>query len=163
MILTTVKIFQFLHTPYCISKQYVMYKEENLIIRNYKHIKFFINVYAQVKRKESMINMTNRIKQLREEVNMTQVRLSIELEVSQETISAYENGKHYPSVTALLKLSEIFHASCDYILGLSEVRYPQTNTRLTLEESQLLNKWKSLDNRKKELLCAYLDGLISGM
>ncbi len=107
--------------------------------------------------------MTNRIKQLREEINMTQVRLSIELEVSQETISAYENGKHYPSVTALLKLSEIFHASCDYILGLSEVRYPQTNTRLTLEESQLLNKWKSLDNRKKELLCAYLDGLISGM
>lgn len=86
--------------------------------------------------------MTNRIKQLREEINMTQVRLSIELEVSQETISAYENGKHYPSVAALLKLSEIFHASCDYILGLSEVRYPQENT--------------------KELLCAYLDGLISG-
>lgn len=107
--------------------------------------------------------MTNRIKQLREEVNMTQVRLSIELEVSQETISAYENGKHYPSVAALLKLSEIFRASCDYILGLSEVRYPQTNTRLTLEESQLLNKWNSLDNRKKELLCAYLDGLISRM
>ena len=39
--------------------------------------------------------MANRIKQLREEYNMTQVRLSIELEVSQETISAYESGKHY--------------------------------------------------------------------
>ena len=55
--------------------------------------------------------MANRIKQLREEYNMTQVRLSIELEVSQETISAYESGKHYPSVAALLRLSEIFHAS----------------------------------------------------
>ena len=41
--------------------------------------------------------MSNRIKQLREELRMTQVRLSIELEVSQETVSAYENQKHYPS------------------------------------------------------------------
>ena len=32
--------------------------------------------------------MQNRIKQLREENHMTQVRLGIELEVSQETISA---------------------------------------------------------------------------
>ena len=93
--------------------------------------------------------MTNRIKQLRVEINMTQVCLSIELEVSQETISAYENKKHYPHVATLLKLSEIFHASCDYILGLSKVRYTHTNTRLTLEESQLVNNGKSLENRKK--------------
>lgn len=103
--------------------------------------------------------MANRIKQLREEINMTQVRLSIELEVSQETISAYENGKHYPSVAALLKLSEIFHTSCDYILGLSDVRFPCQNSDLSLEEYQLLSKWKSLDCRKKELLSAYINGL----
>ena len=93
--------------------------------------------------------MTNRIKQLRVEINMTQVCLSIELEVSQETISEKKKKKHYPHVATLLKLSEIFHASCDYILGLSKVRYTHTNTRLTLEESQLVNKGKSLDNRKK--------------
>ena len=39
----------------------------------------------------------NRIRQLRKEKNITQVRLSIELEVSQETISAYEKEKHFPS------------------------------------------------------------------
>ena len=49
--------------------------------------------------------MTNKIKELREENHMTQVRLSIELEVSQETVSAYDRGKHYPSVAALIKLS----------------------------------------------------------
>ena len=38
--------------------------------------------------------MYNRIGQLREEHHMTQVRLSIELGVSQETVSAYENGTH---------------------------------------------------------------------
>ena len=30
-ILTTVKIFQFLHSPYCISGQYVLCRKENLI------------------------------------------------------------------------------------------------------------------------------------
>lgn len=103
--------------------------------------------------------MGNRIKQLREENNMTQVRLSIELEVSQETISAYESGKHYPSVAALLKLSKIFHASCDYILGLSDIRFPYKISDLSKDEFQLLNKWNTLDSRKKELLLAYLEGL----
>lgn len=103
--------------------------------------------------------MTNRIKQLREEYNMTQVRLSIELEVSQETISAYESGKHYPSVAVLLKLSELFHASCDYILGLSDIRFPCKISDLSSEEHQILIKWNSLDIRKKELLLAYLNGL----
>lgn len=105
--------------------------------------------------------MSNRIKQLREEYNMTQVRLSIELEVSQETISAYESGKHYPSVAALLRLSEIFHSSCDYILGLSDIRFPYKIDDLSVAEQQLLIKWNSLDTRKKELLSAYIDGLIA--
>jgi dipeptidyl-peptidase-3 len=35
----------------------------------------------------------NRIKELRKKRNITQIRLSIAAEVSQETISAYENGK----------------------------------------------------------------------
>lgn len=105
--------------------------------------------------------MENRIKQLREENNMTQVRLSIELEVSQETISAYESGKHYPSVASLLKLSQIFHTSCDYILGLSNIRLPYQIKDLTTEEHLFLVKFNTLDARKKELLLAYLDGLTS--
>ena len=77
--------------------------------------------------------MGNRIRELREEKQMTQLRLSIELEVSQEAVSAYENGKHYPSVSTLLKLSAIFHASCDYILGLSDIRFI-SNTGQTSED-----------------------------
>lgn len=103
--------------------------------------------------------MTNRIKELREEFHMTQVRLSIELEVAQETVSAYEKGKSYPSVATLLKLCKIFNTSSDYILGLSDDRTPQRNTALSLEERRLLAKWNLLDNRGKELLTAYLDGL----
>lgn len=103
--------------------------------------------------------MPNRIKELREAAHMTQVRLSIELEVSQETVSAYKSEKHYPSVASLLKLSEIFHASCDYILGLSDVRWPYQSASLTPVEEKLLAEWNTLSDQKKALLSAYLDGL----
>ena len=50
----------------------------------------------------------NRIRELREEKKITQIRLSIELEVSQETISAYEMEKYFPSIKSLIKLRQIF-------------------------------------------------------
>lgn len=105
--------------------------------------------------------MENRIRQLREEKNMTQVRMSIELEVSQETISSYESGKHYPSVSNLMKLSDLFHASCDYILGLSNIRMPYKKNELKEDEILLLEKYCRLNTRGKELLTAYLEGLLA--
>ena len=90
---------------------------------------------------------------------MTQVRLSIELGVAQETVSAYESGKHYPSVTMLIKLSKLFDASCDYILGLSDVRQPYSVHTLDTATQKLLAQYQRLDERKRERLAAYLDGL----
>lgn len=105
--------------------------------------------------------MVNRIRELREEKQMTQIRLSIELEVSQEAVSAYENGKHYPSVSTLLKLSDIFHASCDYILGLSDTRYISNMGQTPEDEMILLDKWRALDEKRKAVLLAYADGLLA--
>lgn len=102
--------------------------------------------------------MANRIKQLREEFHMTQVRLSIELGVSQETISAYENQKHYPSFIQLQKLSELFCASIDYIMGLSEIRAP---VMLAEDEtiSRLISMGKSLTKEQLELVLVYMQGV----
>ena len=105
-------------------------------------------------------DVMNRIKQLREEKNMTQIRLSTELEVTQETVSSYENGKHYPSVQNLLKLSEIFNASCDYILGLSEVRNVMHNNLDTAEEAAFKSLYRALYPQERELAKAYMQGLI---
>lgn len=105
--------------------------------------------------------MENRIRELREERNMTQIRVSIELEVSQETISSYENGKHYPSVPNLIKLSALFHTSCDYILGLSNERMFYLKGGLKEDEIALLRQYCRLDDRRKELLFAYLEGMLA--
>ncbi len=101
----------------------------------------------------------NRIKQLREEIGMTQVRLSIELEVAQETISAYEHGKHYPSIPSLIKMRDIFKASMDYIMGFSDIRIPHET--LKDDEQTLISYFNNLPNTKKELVIAYIQGLSS--
>ena len=101
----------------------------------------------------------NRIKELRKEKHFTQIRLSIELEVSQEAISAYEKEKYYPSVETLLKLSKIFNASIDYILGFSDVRYPQLPDRSDAYERQLFYLVSNMDDVSREKLLSYAEGL----
>lgn len=104
----------------------------------------------------------NRIKELREEIGMTQVRLSIELEVAQETVSAYEQGKHNPSVNNLIKLSKIFSASIDYILGLTDIRYTNISSDLNKDEQKMINLYNKLSYHQKELVKAYIQGIIDG-
>lgn len=101
--------------------------------------------------------MENRIRELRKKHHMSQIYLSIELEVSQETVSAYEKGKYYPSFQTLMKLSKIFNSSIDYIMGVSDVN--EFSTTLSQEESILLNVYKKLEEVQKEKALAYMQGL----
>lgn len=67
----------------------------------------------------------NRIKNLREEFNMTQQELADKLGGAKSTIAMYEKGDRKPSLKILVKLSEIFDCSIDYILCKSDIRNPE--------------------------------------
>lgn len=59
----------------------------------------------------------NKIKLLREELNISQEELANKLGLSKGIISLYENEKRKPSFDILNKLSKIFNCSIDYIIG----------------------------------------------
>lgn len=105
----------------------------------------------------------NRIRKLRQQKGLSQLQLSIELEVTQETISAYEHSKHLPSVTALMKMSVIFDVSMDYIMGLSD--FPQIATKSDfstvddMQKNQLLLLYRKLGYKNRLKLLAYAQGL----
>ena len=105
----------------------------------------------------------NRIRELREEKHITQVRLSTDLGVAQETISAYEQGRHLPSVTSLMKLSVILDASMDYIMMKSDVRNVVQVKSLSDNETRLLRYYKKLNTSGKEKALSYLEGLNDGL
>lgn len=65
----------------------------------------------------------NRIKQLREENKITQEELAKRLNLtSKGIVSMYEKGDRKPSLEILVKLSEIFNCSIDYLLGKSDIK-----------------------------------------
>ena len=62
--------------------------------------------------------LNERIKQLRQSFNMNQVELAKNIGVSKQCISNWENDNIQPSIEMLIKLSEFFKVSCDYLLGM---------------------------------------------
>lgn len=64
----------------------------------------------------------NRIKTLREELKMTQQELADKLDGAKSTVAMYENETRKPSLEVLIKLSETFNCSIDYILCKTDIR-----------------------------------------
>lgn len=62
----------------------------------------------------------NRIAELRKAKNIKQLELCSLLNVSQPTLSGWENGKYQGDYETLRKLSAIFNVSIDYMLGYSD-------------------------------------------
>lgn len=96
------------------------------------------------------------LKKLREKRNITQTRLSVEIEVSQEIISHYEIGESKPNIDNLLKIANFFHCSTDYLLNRTDNPTMMSNLD---KNNDILYKYNSLsDENQKHLLC-FLDYL----
>ena len=94
------------------------------------------------------------LKIIREKLNITQVRLSVAIEVSQETISAYEAGKAMPSVETLIKMANFLNTSTDYLLDLTDNSIPVNNIKRN-DSDELLSIYNRLDNEGKKDLVKY--------
>lgn len=57
-----------------------------------------------------------RLKFLREKRGISQVRLAIELNLSQNSISRYETGQREMDYSTLIKVADYFNVSIDYLL-----------------------------------------------
>lgn len=98
----------------------------------------------------------NRIKQLREENNWTQLELSKKMNCAMSSIAMYESETRKPSMEVLLKLSEIFDCSIDYILGKSNIRNPEELKNIPHANSGGLNI-EGLDEEDMEELQRQID------
>jgi len=59
--------------------------------------------------------MENRIKELREQKNMTQQNLAERARVSRQTIISLENGKYNPSIFLAYRIARIFGLSIEQV------------------------------------------------
>lgn len=58
-----------------------------------------------------------RLKELRKAKGMSQLKLAMDLNMNQNTISRYENGEREPGINELIRIADYFNVSVDYLVG----------------------------------------------
>lgn len=66
--------------------------------------------------------MFQRIRDLREDNDLTQCQVATLLNVSQSTYSRYENGALDIPIQTLIKLANYYDTSIDYLVNITDVR-----------------------------------------
>lgn len=61
-----------------------------------------------------------RIRDLREDRDLTQKQVADHLHIKQNTYSQYENGQRQLPIEALILLAKLYNTSTDYLLGLTD-------------------------------------------
>ena len=65
-----------------------------------------------------------RIKDIREDLDLTQREIADFLHIKQNTYSQYENGQRQIPLNMLIALARYYNTSTDYLLGLTDVKSP---------------------------------------
>lgn len=61
-----------------------------------------------------------KLKELRKERKISQLKLAIDLNMNQNSISRYENEERQADYATLIKFADYFNVSLDYLLGRTE-------------------------------------------
>ena len=64
--------------------------------------------------------MEFRLKELRKKRNISQLKLAMDLDMNQNSISRYENLEREADYATLIKFADYFDVTLDYLLGRSE-------------------------------------------
>ena len=71
-----------------------------------------------------------RLKDIREDRDLTQKEIAEYLHIRQNTYSQYENGQRQIPIDALIALARYYGTSTDYLLKLTDNPEPYTDLRL---------------------------------
>lgn len=101
-----------------------------------------------------------RLKELREERNLTQNELAQKIKTSQTNIGRWEKDLNEPTANFIIRLADFFQCSTDYLLGREDdlgnvVIQGETNAPLSPDEQELLNIYQSLSPAHRSQILEY--------
>ena len=102
-----------------------------------------------------------KLRELREEKNLTQQALASALSLERYVVSNWEQGRTEPNVGQLIALSNYFEVTVDYLLGReNDIGLVEVKTDLTTDEQELINLYRKLSFGDKNQLLGFAKGLI---
>lgn len=101
-----------------------------------------------------MLNIGERIIQLRKQFNLSQEDLAKRIEVSRTIIGNYERNANTPSIEVLMKMAKTFNVTVDYLIGEGEISSYDKEVMKRIEDID------KLDPATKEHLFFLVDNII---
>lgn len=89
---------------------------------------------------------------LRESKNIKQKDLAKYLNVTPSTYSAYEKNRISPSIDILLKISEYYEVSLDWLLDNNYNKKPEFNKNINEKNNELIANFKKLTEEHQIVL-----------
>lgn len=105
----------------------------------------------------------NRLKELRLKKNLLQSKVALDINVTQETVSAYETGRVLPSSDMLITLATYYNTSIDYILCRTDFDMRIDDVKpsdLSKSDFNHLSKYRSLSKDSQNLVDTYIQALV---
>ena len=102
----------------------------------------------------------NRIKELRNEKGLLQSDVAKYIGKSERLVGFYENGERDPNTDTLLKLSELFDVSVDYILGKSDSK-DSKSVNLNDIDIAFASGIRGLNKENQKTLKNIMEGLLA--
>lgn len=93
-----------------------------------------------------------RIKELRNERELSQKDLALYFHVAQSTVSSWEKGVRDPDTDTVASLAAFFDVSTDYLLGKTDIRKPAGHPSIddaTLEDIKAYARFKREQYNKR--------------
>lgn len=87
-----------------------------------------------------------RMRNLREDSDLTQKQMASILSVTQKTYSNYENGTRGISIESLITIASYFGTSVDYLLELTDVKKPYSRAK---KYSDMAKKYNDMYHKSK--------------
>lgn len=108
----------------------------------------------------------NRLKELRQNLGLSQAELAKIVESTQRNISYWENGEVELNLTVAIKLAQFFQVEVEYLagysdeLGISPALSTNATNSYTPEERQLIEDFRQLNHYKQELIKSNIKAML---
>lgn len=98
---------------------------------------------------ESVMPLYKRIRDLREDADITQGDIAKYLRTTAQYYGKYEKGEREIPLARAIELADYYSVSLDYLAGRTNIKPIQSDTSMTEDEAKLLYRFRKLSERNK--------------
>ena len=99
--------------------------------------------------------MIKNLKSLRNSIGISQQQLADVILVSQQSVNKYENHNVEPDIDTLIKISDYFNVSIDFLVGRTEIKDMASKLNLSdlsQAEQELIENYRQLGDKQKNCI-----------